>query len=234
MSLHRSFAWHHAATLALTLLLIGPISGANGQQAKQPSRSELQAEIVRLRAALADCQNAKQAANLNSAREDAITSLRAVGSALSTGANLEEFKKYQIESRIKVDALPNIPENHDIRAISDLYREAVTFGIMSVTGGKISAEDLAAEKSLHGTEDASDKAISKALADMMSEDAVEPYVSAKAEAKVVGDSASLRQQYLPKYADVFRGKVYEDNQAAAKVIVQYLIIEAKYRLPTLK
>ena len=174
MNSHRSFARRHIATLAMLLLVSFGV--ANGQQTKQPSRSELQAEIAMLRTALADCQNAKQAVKLTadqtapakSAREDAIASLRAVRSALSTGANLEEFKKYQIESRIKVDALPDVPENRDIRNVSDVYREASAFGIIKITGA-ISSETLST--AAHQYSD--DYVVSAALKMMISEDQLE-------------------------------------------------------------
>jgi hypothetical protein len=80
-------------------------------------------------------------------RAEAVASLHAVRSALSAGANLQEFKKYQIESRIKIDALPSLPENLDIKEASDLYNEAVTFGIMRITGTVNSGElEVAREK----------------------------------------------------------------------------------------
>jgi hypothetical protein len=53
---------------------------------------------------------------------------------LNAGANFQEFKKYYIESKIKVDMLPKLPENSVIKEISDIYKDAVSFGIVRLTG----------------------------------------------------------------------------------------------------
>ncbi|HSY47846.1 MAG TPA: hypothetical protein VLC46_03465 [Thermoanaerobaculia bacterium] len=78
-------------------------------------------------------------------RADAIASLRAVRSALDAGANLEDFKKYQIESRIKVDALPESTKNRDIREVSDIYTVALRFGTIHISGA-ISTADVDAAR----------------------------------------------------------------------------------------
>ena len=78
-------------------------------------------------------KKAKKSA-LNAQRLEAIASLKAVHTALDTGANLELFRKYQIESRIKIDALPDTEENFLLKKISDIYTDAVHFRIMQMTG----------------------------------------------------------------------------------------------------
>jgi hypothetical protein len=248
MNRHRNISRDHVAPLTLTLLLIGQISVANGQQAKQPSRSELQAELVRLRAALADCQNSKQTAKLNGAREDAIASLRAVNSALSTGANLEEFKRYQIESRIKVDALPNVPENREIRYVSDLYREAIIFGLINIADGTISATDLAAEKESHHLDDVDpdrkeraifDKPILDSLMHMTPEEDIQPAAKAQAEADEIRSHTYHTRQDINRLEAIALASADADyhhkrNRSEAKLISQILLLEAGDRLSTLK
>ena len=142
----------HIAALAIVALLASPILHAQAKQS--PSRSELEAEVKRLRTALDECRSANA-----SKRDEAIASLRAVQSALGTGANLDEFKRYQIESRIKVDALPMTPENAGIRAVSDLYADAVKFRIIYATDGAIEGTALAAAQTRY----AHDESITKAL-----------------------------------------------------------------------
>lgn len=66
-------------------------------------------------------------------REEALASLRAVQSALDGGANLNEFKKYYLEAKIKVDALRNSPTNAVLKEISDTWGDAVSLKIASIT-----------------------------------------------------------------------------------------------------
>ncbi|HEV7487663.1 MAG TPA: hypothetical protein VGQ65_18495 [Thermoanaerobaculia bacterium] len=174
--------------------------------------------------------------------------MRAVGSALSAGANLQEFKKYQIESQIKVDALPNTPENKDIRAVSDLYREAVTFGVMSVTDGKIAANELSAAKELHRLDGNDpdrkeramyDKAISEALTDMTPEEAMGSTADAEAEAATIRSHAIQTRADVERLATLARAAVnqeyrYKANVRSAKEISQVLLLEAKYATQKLK
>jgi len=99
--------------LMLSMLPAFAQDNKSAQSKKSTPSSEITAlerEIARLRAELETCKNSKNSAT-DTQRSEAIASLKAIRSALNTGANLEEFKKYQIESRIKVDALPNTPEN---------------------------------------------------------------------------------------------------------------------------
>lgn len=65
----------------------------------------------------------------NAQGQDALTALRAVKSVLDGGANISEFKKYYLEAKIKVDALPTTADNAVLREISDLYRDADSLSI---------------------------------------------------------------------------------------------------------
>jgi hypothetical protein len=130
----------------------------------QPTVATLQAEIAKLRSQLAACR-AEHPEVRNRAREEAIVSLRAVRSALNGGANLETFRKYQVESRIKIDALPETKENQIIRDISDLYADALTFSIARITGS-ISEAALESAKQKYSN----DEYITKFLADMQAGD----------------------------------------------------------------
>jgi hypothetical protein len=237
MNSHRTSTWQRLIVLPVVLTWV---ETAYGQQAKQPSRSELQAEIAMLRTALADCQNAKQTAKMateqtaisKSAREDAIASLRAVKSALSTGANIEDFKKYQIESRIKIDALPNAPENGNIRGISDLYREAISFSIMSTTGGNISSVELAAAKDEHRD----NEAIFAALGHLIPADAVGQYAETMAKRRVSNEGLKppMSVVKMAEYTQAFREQAPRSNAEYAKDISRFLIREADEKLSTLK
>jgi hypothetical protein len=51
-------------------------------------------------------------------RQAAQASLHAVQSVLAGGANASEFKKYYLDAKVKVDTLPQIPENTPIRAVT--------------------------------------------------------------------------------------------------------------------
>jgi hypothetical protein len=93
-------------------------------QSQQPTVADLQAQIAALTAALRACQSGGGAALAGSARQDALAALHAVDSAISGGANTAEFKKYQLDAKIKVDALPATPENAPIRQVSGLYVDA--------------------------------------------------------------------------------------------------------------
>lgn len=115
------------------LLTISPAWAADKKSLSSSELKALQEENARLRKELSACQNTKNE-TAEAQRREAIQSLKAIRSALSTGANLQEFKKYQIESRIKVDALPDTSENQIIKEISDIYKDAVTFGIIRLTG----------------------------------------------------------------------------------------------------
>lgn len=60
------------------------------------------------------------------ARQAAIAALRAVESVLTGGANIGEFKKYYLEAKVKVDALPRIPENLPIVEVGGIFADAST------------------------------------------------------------------------------------------------------------
>ncbi|MCX5886709.1 MAG: hypothetical protein NT096_12515 [Proteobacteria bacterium] len=119
-------------TVILTLFS-SSLFGQNKKNVPLPKVENLQREIRRLQLELTECQKNKVSVE-NTRRDEAISSLKAIRSVLDTGANFQEFKKYQLESRILIDVLPNVPENQVIKEISDLYKDAVTFGITRLTG----------------------------------------------------------------------------------------------------
>jgi hypothetical protein len=57
-------------------------------------------------------------------RLEAIAALKAVDSVVANQGTLEQFRKYQLEAAIKVDALPDAPSNRDIKAAAILYKHA--------------------------------------------------------------------------------------------------------------
>jgi hypothetical protein len=131
--IHPNFLLHFTAMKSQFLVCLLLASNVALAAPESKSKTELQQEIASLKKALSSCQSATTSKTSNQ-RAEAVASLRAIQSALNTGANFQEFKRYQIESRIKVEALPRTPENEVIYEISDTYRDAVTFFIIERTG----------------------------------------------------------------------------------------------------
>ncbi len=72
---------------------------------------------------------------------EALAALRAVASVISGGATTPEFRKYYLEAKTKVDALPPTPEHDRLRHIAQLYQDAARL----LTAGQtktLSAEDV--------------------------------------------------------------------------------------------
>ena len=131
----------------------GVKSSASETAATGPTLAELEREVARITVQLSACRAGKVSTKSDGVREDAIVSLRALRSALDGGANFDMFRKYQIESRVKVDALPRTEENRDIRELSDLYRDALTFSVARMTGSiDQSALDAALAKYANDTD----------------------------------------------------------------------------------
>jgi hypothetical protein len=158
-----------ALLLATLSAQVGAPKTSATAQAAQPTVTALQAEITRLGAQLAACRGSHVGIS-DHAREEAIASLRAVRAALNGGANLETFRKYQVESRIKIDVLPDTKENQIIRDISDLYADALTFAIARITGS-ISETELESAKKKY----ADDEYIQKFLSGMQAGDFTSGY-----------------------------------------------------------
>jgi hypothetical protein len=205
-----------------------------------PTRAQLQSEIAKLTKALAECQSGDKRDAQQ--REQAVASLRAVASALDTGANLEEFKRYQIESRIKIDALPNTADNRPTRDVSDLFADAVHFRIIYTTDGRIEADDIAAAKERY----ASDVEIAKTLNDMQSEDAIralkaEPIQNPITEQprsergkELAAEVAESTRQLQEHTTQIMRERARARNAEHARHISVLLILHARLKLLDLK
>lgn len=177
------------ATLAALLLLVSGI--AQGQKRKTPH---------------SDPQ-----------RDAALASLRAVRSALDAGATLDEFRKYQIESRIKIDAMPSTPANRDLREVSDLYNAAVQFGVIRVSG-EISGAEIASAKARYGT--LSDDVLFKSILGALD--------------KMTPSAATYIDPNLsPEVKEEIRYQL-EKNRIAGEQIARLLIASADERLRKLK
>lgn len=150
--------------VAIGLVLLLTNAGFAETKKASTSIADLQKEITRLKAELAACKNSNNS-TASVQRTEAIASLRAVRSALKAGANFQEFKKYHIESKIKIDNLPDVPENKIIRTISDIYDDAITFGIVRTTG-VISQSEIDTAKTKYKDHEF----LSKMLADMKPND----------------------------------------------------------------
>ena len=218
----------------LTLALMAGAYARDGlaQEKKPNPRTELEAEIVKLRSALAECRSEKA-----SKRDDAIASLHAVRSALSTGANFEEFKKYQIESRIKLDALPRIPANQDVRTISDLFADAIDFRIIQITGGEVEGSTLDSYKARY----IDDPEIFKTLSQTTPEEIVRtmklkrPYSGSGL--TVAQEQTEAGQRLLRQMAEsdeIPKRTAHAVNAENARHISQLLIINALKLLSDLK
>ncbi len=147
------------AIIALVTIGSMMLSGTSARSAPGPTQSD---DVQQLAKAAAD--QPKQ----DSRRDEAIESLRAVRSALDGGANLEQFRKYNIEARIKVDALPDDPTYLNIRSISDVYTDALTFWVLSSTGGEIRKNELQRAKQKY----AYNPDVKKSLAGMRAEESM--------------------------------------------------------------
>lgn len=122
------------ATAALLAAFVPTMAQTSGKKSQvQPCDcAALRAENQKLRAQLAKLRSSDpEEARV---RKEALASLRAVRSALNGGANVEMFRKYQIESRIKIDALPETSEQSDLREVSELFGDALAFWIGHITG----------------------------------------------------------------------------------------------------
>lgn len=222
-----------AGTCAVLLWIALPLIA---QQSTKPTRAELQAEIARLRTELTACQGAataSAAAKNDFKREEALASLRAVKSALDTGANLQEFKKYQIESRIKVDALPTTEENAAIHDVSDLYRDAVVFGVARVIGG-ISGSELAAMKKKYqsGADTELGDSINKYLQKIVPEESISERAHAMTLDYLKG--RTVPERAYAEYDAVQREYITNVNKVSAEAIEKLLLTFANDRLSKLK
>jgi outer membrane murein-binding lipoprotein Lpp len=102
----------------------------------------LTAEVSRLTAEVNRLSSAGSAASVGSAqRQDALTSLRAVQSVLSGGGSRTDFRKYQLEAKVKVDALPDTPENAPMREVSRIFTDASSL-LTAGTAQSMSASDV--------------------------------------------------------------------------------------------
>jgi hypothetical protein len=167
-------------------------------------------------------------------RDEAIASLRAVKSALGAGANLEEFKKYEIESRVKVDALPDAPDNREAKAISDLFADAVTFSVIQITGGEFDASALDSAKDRYRD----DPDILKALNEIKSEDIVRRIDgednAVQAGLPPKGKRTEHDRQFLLEIAGIEQRTAHKLNAESARYISGLLIARAEKRLLELK
>ena len=62
--------------------------------------------------------------NTKSPREVALEALSVLKSAMDGGAGYGKFTKYYLHAKTEVDALPDGPENQDIRRVSTVYSDA--------------------------------------------------------------------------------------------------------------
>ena len=155
----------------LVLSLLIPIVLAAGPTAKPaPPIESLQAENARLRKELAACKGPAKKAS-DPARDEAIASLRAVKSALDGGANLEMFRKYQVESRVKLDQLGRSPEHAPLFEVSDVYADALTFAMIGISG-RIDDDTLKRAKEKYSTDVELQKLLDKMITGQFAEGVV--------------------------------------------------------------
>jgi hypothetical protein len=151
-------------------------------------------------------------------RHAATASLRAVRSALDAGATLDEFRRYQIESRIKIDAMPNTAANRDVREVSDLFNAAVQFAAIGVSGD-ISGAEISSAKAKYGSR--TDDVLFKGIIDAL-------------DTMTAGAAEQLEMPGLgPNIREDIRYKV-EKNRIAGEQIARLLIASANEKLLRLK
>jgi hypothetical protein len=126
-------SWIRSSTISAVMVVIAV--GVYAQAEPAPlTKAGLQREVARLKHELSECRGPALRAVDDKGRAEAIASLRAVKSALDGGANIETFRKYEIESRVKVDALPDTPGNQPLRDIAALYADALSFALVRISG----------------------------------------------------------------------------------------------------
>jgi hypothetical protein len=64
---------------------------------------------------------------------EALKALRATQSALEGGANVDEFKRYYLDAKVKLDALPASPSAAALQAVGDIYGDVVNLAIARLT-----------------------------------------------------------------------------------------------------
>jgi hypothetical protein len=84
-------------------------------------------------------------------RLDAIAALKGVKSVLDGGANHSQFQEYFLKAKVKVDALPNKPENVPIRKTSKFYEDALALSIARITR-EMSADSVRYFKAQYATD----------------------------------------------------------------------------------
>ncbi len=116
----------HVLTLALLLSAVTLTAQTQTTTDLQKQVAALQDQVATLTAALKACQATTPAsvASASNPRREAIASLHAVQSAVAGGANAAEFKKYQLDAKVKVDALPATDENADVKHVAHIYTDA--------------------------------------------------------------------------------------------------------------
>ncbi len=97
-----------------------------------------------------------------SSRGEAIASLRAIQSALDAGADIGDFKRFVIDAAVKVDRLPDTAKNRPVKDILDLYKQAVRFNAIALSG-MISDGALAAAKEMYARANKGSSAVAEEL-----------------------------------------------------------------------
>lgn len=130
------------AFLVSTALFLpsSPLFAQKAGAPKKPAKGTT--EVERLRAELAACRAAASDVD-KAALAEAALAVQAVRSALKAGANLDEFKKYQIEAQIKVDRLPATEATLAVRGVAQIYQDALHMGLLKFNG-TLSSERRAA------------------------------------------------------------------------------------------
>jgi hypothetical protein len=93
-----------------------------------------------------------------SPRAAAIAALKAVRSAGEAGGTISDVRKYMIDARVKIDALPESAANAPLRSITRLFTDALTFGDCGGSSN-ISEFDLNRAKKQYAADDSITKSL---------------------------------------------------------------------------
>lgn len=111
-----------ATSLALAALML---HGATAAPARK-SIADLERENVRLRTALAICQQTKTSRVGDAARQEAIIALRATDSPIQGGENVSEYKHYALKAKVLTDMLPADPASRPVKHGAEIYADATS------------------------------------------------------------------------------------------------------------
>lgn len=124
----------------------------------------LTAEVTRLTAEV-NRLSSGAAAGGGLQRQEALGALRAVQSVVAGGGSRTDLRKYALEAKIKVDPLPDTPENAPLKEVSQIFTDAASL-FTAATTQSMSAAEVGYFKRQYGTHPTIGEALLKGFGDI--------------------------------------------------------------------